>query len=237
MATMEKKMMDTIAHNQTAHAIQTPTLECDGCGANHSTGNCPLLTNSSTSIEQPCYAQNHPSNKGNYRATLRPTQESSLKQLLQEVGVQWPEIEVKRNVVIQEKTPSIDDEQVDQSKVPHVAIQEKDLDTPHAKATPHVRVYVPPIPFLQRMKKYKLDKQFEKFLEVFKKLLINIPFVDTLAQMPSYAKFMKEILSNKKKLEERETVMLTEECNAILQNKLPHKLKDPGSFTIPLYHW
>ena len=78
-----------------------------------------------------------------------------------------------------------------------------------------------------------MDKQFEKFLEEFKKLHINIPFADALAQMPSYAKFMKEILSNKRRLDEHETVMLTEESSAILQNKLPPKLKDPGSFTIP----
>ncbi|XP_020258189.1 uncharacterized protein LOC109834561 [Asparagus officinalis] len=51
--------------------------------------------------------------------------------------------------------------------------------------------------------------------------------------MPSYAKFLKEILSNKRKLEEYETVALTEECSAIIQNKLPPKLKDPGSFSIP----
>lgn len=51
--------------------------------------------------------------------------------------------------------------------------------------------------------------------------------------MPSYVKFMKEILLNKRKLGEYETMMLTEECTAILQNKLPPKLKDPGSFTIP----
>jgi len=42
---------------------------------------------------------------------------------------------------------------------------------------------------------------------------------------------MKEILSNKRKLEEHEMIILTEECSAILQNKLPPKLKDPGSFT------
>ncbi|XP_050919008.1 uncharacterized protein LOC127136504 [Lathyrus oleraceus] len=51
--------------------------------------------------------------------------------------------------------------------------------------------------------------------------------------MPSYAKFLKEILSNKKKLEDDETVILTVECNAIIQNSIPHKLKDPGSFSIP----
>jgi hypothetical protein len=89
------------------------------------------------------------------------------------------------------------------------------------------------IPFPQRLKKNKLDKQFSKFLDVFKKLQINIPFADALEQMPSYVKFLKDILSNKRKLEEYETAVLTEECSAILQKKLPPKLKDPGSFTIP----
>ncbi|XP_022858481.1 uncharacterized protein LOC111379355 [Olea europaea var. sylvestris] len=48
-----------------------------------------------------------------------------------------------------------------------------------------------------------------------------------------YAKFLKDIISNKRKLEDHETVMLTKECSARIQNKLPPKLKDPGSFTIP----
>ncbi|XP_022853327.1 uncharacterized protein LOC111374820 [Olea europaea var. sylvestris] len=51
--------------------------------------------------------------------------------------------------------------------------------------------------------------------------------------MPSYAKFLKEILSNKRKMKEHETVCLNEECSAILLKKLPPKLNDPGSFTIP----
>ena len=53
-----------------------------------------------------------------------------------------------------------------------------------------------------------------------------------LEQMPKYAKFLKEMLSNKRKLVDNEKVMLTEECSAILQRKLPPKLKDPRNFTI-----
>ncbi|XP_061352287.1 uncharacterized protein LOC133297205 [Gastrolobium bilobum] len=52
--------------------------------------------------------------------------------------------------------------------------------------------------------------------------------------MPNYAKFMKDLLSKKRKLKECETVTLTEECSAIIQKKLPPKLKDPGSFSIPI---
>ncbi|XP_030477993.2 uncharacterized protein LOC115695035 [Cannabis sativa] len=86
---------------------------------------------------------------------------------------------------------------------------------------------------LMRLRKNNTDKQFSKFLEVFRKLHINIPFAEALEQMPSYIKFMKEILSKKRKMEDFEMVALTEECSAILQKKLPPKLKDLGSFTIP----
>ena len=90
-----------------------------------------------------------------------------------------------------------------------------------------------PITYPQRLKNGKLEKQFAKFLDIFKELHINIPFMDALENMPSYVKFMKKILANKKKLEEYGTIPLTEECNAILQKKLPPKLQDPGSFAIP----
>lgn len=83
------------------------------------------------------------------------------------------------------------------------------------------------------MKTHQLEHQFGKFLEILKKVHINIPFAEALAQMPLYMKFMKEMLSNKRKLVDWETVALSEECSAIIQKKLPQKLKDPGSFSIP----
>ena len=50
-------------------------------------------------------------------------------------------------------------------------------------------------------------------MEVLKKLHINIPFIDALEQMPSYVKFMKDILSRKRRLSDFETVNLTGECS------------------------
>ena len=82
----------------------------------------------------------------------------------------------------------------------------------------------PVIPYRQRLKKGKLENQFAKFLDIFKKLHINIPFTNALENMPSYMKFMKKILANKKKLGEYETIALTKECSAILQKKPPPKL-------------
>ncbi|XP_073139081.1 uncharacterized protein [Henckelia pumila] len=89
------------------------------------------------------------------------------------------------------------------------------------------------LPFPQRARQLNFDHQFKKFLEIFKKLHVNIPFADALAQMPSYAKFLKKILANKRKLTNLNTVTLNEECSAVLLNKLPPKLQDPESFSIP----
>ena len=51
--------------------------------------------------------------------------------------------------------------------------------------------------------------------------------------MPIYTKFLKEILSKKRKIAEEGIVNLTSTCSAVIQQKLPEKMKDPGSFTIP----
>ena len=51
--------------------------------------------------------------------------------------------------------------------------------------------------------------------------------------MPNYAKFLKEILSKKKKIAGEGIVNLTTTCSAVIQRSLPTKMKDPGSFTIP----
>ena len=51
--------------------------------------------------------------------------------------------------------------------------------------------------------------------------------------MPNYAKFLKEILSKKKKIVGEGIVNLTATCSAVIQRSLPAKMKDLGSFTIP----
>jgi len=96
-----------------------------------------------------------------------------------------------------------------------------------------VQLYKPKIPFPQRLKSNVSNPQFVKFLELLKQLKINVPFVEAIAQMPKYAKVLKEILGNKKKLTKFEIIALSEECSTIVLKKLHPKLKDPSSFTIP----
>ena len=96
-----------------------------------------------------------------------------------------------------------------------------------------VPAYTPAVPFPQRLQKSRREEQFYKFLDIFKKIEINIPFAEVISQMPLYAKFLKEILSKKRKIAEEGIVNLTATYSAIIQQKLPAKMKDPGSFTIP----
>ncbi|KAL5578118.1 hypothetical protein UlMin_019817 [Ulmus minor] len=106
-------------------------------------------------------------------------------------------------------------------------------ESPAEQTFPKLIPERPPPPFPQRLRKANQDKQFGKFLEILKQLHINIPLVEALQQMPNYVKFMKDVLTNKRKLAEFETVALTKECSLLLQTNIPPKLKDPGSFTIP----
>ena len=96
-----------------------------------------------------------------------------------------------------------------------------------------VQAYTLVVPLLQRLQKAKKEEQFSKFLEIFKKIEINIPFAEAINQMPNYAKFLKEILSKKKKIAEEAVVNLTATYSAVIQRCLPTKMKDPHSFTIP----
>ena len=89
------------------------------------------------------------------------------------------------------------------------------------------------MPFPQRLQKAKGEEQFSRFLDIFKKIEINIPFAEVINQMPNYAKFLKEILNKKRKIVEEGIVNLTATCSVVIQQNLPAKMKDPGSFTIP----
>ena len=91
----------------------------------------------------------------------------------------------------------------------------------------------PTVPFPQRLQKSKIEEQFARFLKTFQKLEISMPFTEVVTQMPLYAKFLKDILSRKRKIVEEGIVNLTATCSALMKKELPENMKDPGSFTIP----
>ncbi|XP_021737481.1 uncharacterized protein LOC110729444 [Chenopodium quinoa] len=91
----------------------------------------------------------------------------------------------------------------------------------------------PKLPYPQIFMRHKLDEQFGIFIDMLKQLYLSLPFTEVFTQMLNYAKFLKEILSGRRTCDVVETVNMTENCNAIIMNKMPLKLKDPKNFSIP----
>ncbi|XP_076895255.1 uncharacterized protein LOC143547808 [Bidens hawaiensis] len=89
------------------------------------------------------------------------------------------------------------------------------------------------LPYPARAKNKIFRRESGNFLDMFRQLRINLPFIEALQHMPKYAKFLKDILKRKESLEELSTVPLNGECSAVVLNKVPEKLPDPGVFTIP----
>jgi hypothetical protein len=81
----------------------------------------------------------------------------------------------------------------------------------------------------------KLDNHFEKFVEVVRRLSINMPLLDAL-KVPTYSRYFKDILANKYEIAilEVDHVKMSEQCSAAIANGL-EKQKDLGCPTIPCF--
>ncbi|GJW65112.1 reverse transcriptase domain-containing protein [Tanacetum coccineum] len=92
------------------------------------------------------------------------------------------------------------------------------------------------LPYPERMKVRGHDKpsaQYSRFLKMFKQLRLEIGLKDALVEMPKFNKWLSSLLRNKEKLEEIAITTVNAECSAIIMNKVPEKLEDPGKFLIP----
>ncbi|WVZ62130.1 hypothetical protein U9M48_011912 [Paspalum notatum var. saurae] len=82
-----------------------------------------------------------------------------------------------------------------------------------------------------RVRASKTDEHFNKFIEVIKQLYIHMSLLDAL-QVPTYAKYFKDILANKREMPS-ECVKPTTECSAAIMDVPLRKMADPGCPTIP----
>lgn len=97
-------------------------------------------------------------------------------------------------------------------------------------------VRLPP-PYSQRLRKKNDETKFKKFLDVFKQLHINISVVEELEQMASYVKFLKDILTRKRKIRDFEIMALIKDCSHLVKINFSPKLKGSRQFHYPLLYW
>ncbi|XP_027156566.1 uncharacterized protein LOC113757581, partial [Coffea eugenioides] len=109
-------------------------------------------------------------------------------------------------------------------------LKEEGTDNKNAKVTsnPIPTTKTNPPPFPSRLEKPKKQDKEKEVLEIFRKVEINIPLLDAIKQVPRYAKFLRDLCANRKRLKGDERVIVGENVSAILQRKLPPKCGDPG---------
>ena len=89
-----------------------------------------------------------------------------------------------------------------------------------------------PPPFPQALRGMKKIPNQAEIWEVLRQVKVNIPLLDMIKQVPTYAKFLKDLCTVKKGLGIEKKAFLTEQVNAIIQSKTPMKYKDLVSPTI-----
>ena len=89
-----------------------------------------------------------------------------------------------------------------------------------------------PPPFPQPLKGKKKASKRAEILEVMRQVKVNISLLDMIKQVPTYAKFLKDLCLVKRGLNVDNKVFPTKQVSAIIQCKTPVMYKDPGYQTI-----
>jgi len=93
----------------------------------------------------------------------------------------------------------------------------------------------PALPFPHAMTKQRRVNHNSEIFEIFKQVRINIPLLNAIKQVPSYAKFLKDLCTVKRKLNVKKKAFLVEQVSVILHNNNALKYKDPGCPTFSCF--
>ncbi|GJX71592.1 reverse transcriptase domain-containing protein [Tanacetum coccineum] len=162
--------------------------------------------------------------------TSNPQQEPEQNPETSTEKVQNPNLENTAHVPSPGKEDSIFMEIPNPKAKKTVNVEVQDLNSPKHNSYPSK------LPYPERMKVREHDKpsaQHSRFLKMFKQLRLEIGLKDALVEMPKFNKWLSSLLRNKEKLEEIAITTVNAECSAIIMNKVPEKLEDPGKFLIP----
>ena len=94
--------------------------------------------------------------------------------------------------------------------------------------------HVPSAPYPYRLRAPKKVNNHSEIYELFKQVQLNIPLLDSIKKISSYAKFLKDLCTVKRKLGVNKDAFMTEQSTSLIRNNFPPKYKDPGSPTISI---
>ncbi|XP_026387283.1 uncharacterized protein LOC113282482 [Papaver somniferum] len=125
-------------------------------------------------------------------------------------------IELRSGKQIEKPAASPESHERDLEKEVDEAAPKKDDLVTNSNSKPFVSTYVTPPPFPSRFAKSNKETLDKEIWEIFKKIEVNIPLIEAIRQVPRYAKFLKELCTNKNKLTGNEVMSVGESASAYL---------------------
>ena len=131
---------------------------------------------------------------------------------------------VDKTIQLKEPIQELQDEPVGDDEVsnkPHVPKTDViDGEPKQDKAS-----YIPPAPYPHRLRAPKKVNNHSEIYELFKQVKLNIPLLYDIKQIPSYAKFIKDLCTVKRKLGVNKEAFMTEQSTSLIRNNFPQNTK------------
>ncbi|XP_068475201.1 uncharacterized protein [Phaseolus vulgaris] len=247
-------------HAVNSPSMQNQALKCDFCGGNHLNGQCSYQNPSEEEVQfmnnqgrQGGFAYNYPNNMAQGWRN-NPNQGFGWKQEAESSNRQVPYQQQPHYPSIHERTSKLEDTfekfmQASLSNQKNTEASIRNLETQVGQLAKQLadnqgsqfsaNTQTNPKEHCNSITTRSgivIGKGIGKNLVVGEEVLKDKESEkeQTLKQMPTYAKFMKELLTKKRKINDQEIVELEAGCSAIIQKSLPQKSRDPGSFTLPV---
>ena len=83
--------------------------------------------------------------------------------------------------------------------------------------------HIPPAPYPHRLRAPKKVNNHYEIYELFKQVKLNIALLDAIKQIPSYAKFLKDLCTVKRKLGVNKEAFMTKQSTSLIRNNFPPK--------------
>ena len=93
-------------------------------------------------------------------------------------------------------------------------------------------MHKPIVTFPNRLNNNKQNPLMHEIIEIFNQVKINVPLLDAIQQVSSYAKFLKDMCTKKRKTNVPMKVFLAINISELLSGPIPIKYKDPDCPTI-----
>ncbi|XP_077226289.1 uncharacterized protein LOC143859496 [Tasmannia lanceolata] len=92
--------------------------------------------------------------------------------------------------------------------------------------SPPKKDYIPKAPFPRGLANNKKLDKIDKVLNVFKQVHVNIPLLDAISQVPTYAKVLKDLCTQKRTTYVLKKPFLAANVSSILSHQMVAKYKD-----------